>query len=236
MRWWEGPAVGFDIESTHADPTVARPVSFAFALVAPAQPIKVDRQLVNPDMPIPQEAIDIHGITDDDVADAQPLIDAIEYMVAKIRRLSGDGLPIATMNGSYDMTVIDLQAERLGVEGMKGWPGALLDLFVLDKHVDKWRRGSRKLDAMCSHYGVVPEDLHDATSDAVGAVLCVQALARQYREIGSKELGDLHQLQAKWRREQQEDLSDYFVKKGDPAISAAEMNWPVQGEMDSTDD
>lgn len=196
-------------------------------LVAPGQPVKVDSRIVNPGIPIPPEAMMIHGITDEDAAEGMPLIEAVRYLVAKIKRLSGEGIPIVTMNGSYDITMLHNQATQLGTENFEGWTGPMLDLMVLDKKVDKWRKGSRKLDALCKHYKVDPEKLHDASSDALGAVLCVQALAKRYPNIRMK-VEDLHRLQTKWRAEQQTSLSDYLVRSGEPALAPKEWAWPIQ--------
>lgn len=169
----------------------------------------------------------IHGITDEDAAEGMRLIEAVRYLVAKIKRLSGEGIPIVTMNGSYDLTMLHNQANQLGTENFDGWAGPMLDLMVLDKKVDKWRKGSRKLNALCKHYKVDPKKLHDASSDALGAVLCVQALAKRYRHIGAN-VADLHRLQIKWRSEQQASLSEYLVRSGEPALSPVELLWPIQ--------
>jgi len=220
---------GFDLESTSVNPFSARPCSYGLVLVEPGR-VRIDSRIVNPDMPIPPEATEIHGITDKEAGEGMPLDEAIEYLVAKIKRLTREGIPIVTMNGSYDATIIESQAKRLGLPTLMDdfWDGPMLDLFVLDRHVDKWRKGKRKLADLCEHYGVKPEELHDAASDALGSVLCVQALAAKYPNIARYEPADLHRLQVKWRCEQQESLSEYLVSSGEPAISPGEMSWPIQ--------
>lgn len=67
------PLVIFDTETTGVDPKVDRIVQIAYTKLFPESTGKSpesDNQLFNPDMPIPQEAIDVHGITNTDVADA----------------------------------------------------------------------------------------------------------------------------------------------------------------------
>jgi len=228
-RWYDRPLVGLDLETTGPDPQTAIPVSYAVILDRGTGSISVDSQLVDPGVPIPQEATAVHGITDAMVAGATHVAITAGYLLGMVARLSEQGYPIVAMNGSFDLTIIERLAVEHGYQGLRtiDWQGPLLDLYVLDKQVDRYRKGSRNLGALCEHYGVSLADRgHDARSDAVAAVLCVRAIARKYRQIGMRTPAELHRLQAAWRREQVKSLSDYFVDKGESAIPAHEWSWP----------
>src|SRR5690606_34711454 len=65
VPWWEGVLPVFDVETTGSDPREARIVSAALLLCLPdgrVQPGGVD-VIVNPGVPIPDEATAVHGIT-----------------------------------------------------------------------------------------------------------------------------------------------------------------------------
>lgn len=62
--------LGFDLETTHTNPKVARIVSLGLEIMKPGEPTREYRTLVNPGIPIPKESSDIHGILDEHVQDA----------------------------------------------------------------------------------------------------------------------------------------------------------------------
>ena len=45
----------------------------------------------------------------------------------------------------------------------------VIDPFVIDKHIDPYRKGKRTLTAVCEHHGVKQTDAHDATGDDLAA-------------------------------------------------------------------
>ena len=45
----------------------------------------------------------------------------------------------------------------------------VLDPRVLDKHIDPYRRGGRKLTDLCAHYKVALDGAHSADADAIAA-------------------------------------------------------------------
>ena len=222
--WYAGPLVGFDTETTGINPLTARPVSFAFVLHTPQDVFRIDHQLVNPRIPIPPATTAIHGITDDQVADAMPVEEAVTYCVDKILRLSGEGIPIVGMNLAYDLTILN----TLSMGRLEGWAGPCLDVMVLDKAVDKWRKGGRKLSDLVRAYDITtPGEAHDATYDATASVLIVRAMAERFKRVRFQTPASLHTQQITWRAEQQADLSAYFVDRGKPPIDTREMGWPT---------
>ena len=64
------PLAFFDIESTGINPATDRIVELAIIRISPDGEKQRFRRLVNPGIPIPKEASDIHGITDDMIKDA----------------------------------------------------------------------------------------------------------------------------------------------------------------------
>ena len=64
------PIAFFDLETTGVSLSTDRIVEIAIIKLLPDGTRQVKRKLINPQMPIPQSAIDIHGITDEMVKDA----------------------------------------------------------------------------------------------------------------------------------------------------------------------
>ena len=64
-------AIAFiDLETTGVSLSTDRIVEIAIIKILPDGSRQVKRKLINPEMPIPKETSDIHGITDDMVKDA----------------------------------------------------------------------------------------------------------------------------------------------------------------------
>lgn len=64
------PIIFFDLETTGVRANNDRIVEFSAVKIYPAGKEEFKTLRLNPEMPIPQEAINIHGITDEDVKDA----------------------------------------------------------------------------------------------------------------------------------------------------------------------
>ena len=228
MGWLDGPFVGFDTETTGVDPTKVRPVSYAFVLQAPEQPVRVDTSLCNPLMPIPPASTKIHGITDEMVKEAPTLPVAVNYCIEKLKRLSGEGLPIVGMNLAYDLTMLNTLAKELGLPDLEDWEGPCLDIFVLDKAIWQFRKGKRRLTNLVEEHGVtLPGEAHGAVWDATASCLVLRAMAAKSKRISFQTPSTLHTQQIHWRMEQQQSLSKYLVDTGKRAIDEREMGWPI---------
>ncbi len=227
--WSDGDLVGFDLETTGPDPLADVPVQYALVWRRHGQ-MRVDQGLVNPGRPIPPGAIAVHGITDEQAATGQPLGTSVRAIASALLEASVAGIPLVGMNVVFDLTMVDATLRRLGDDGLveQGWSGPVLDLRVLDRQVDRYRKGGRRLVDLCAHYGVTGRgDLHDATSDVYAAVRCVLAIAAAKEDVAACRPAELHDLQVGWYREQQQSLSDYFVRQGRPAIPEWQCTWPI---------
>jgi DNA polymerase-3 subunit epsilon len=77
----------------------------------------------------------------------------------------------------------------------------VLDGLVLDRRVDRYRRGRRTLGDLCRHYEVDVDCLHDAASDAEAAIGVVRAICRRYARLGVTRPHELHRRQVVWHRQ-----------------------------------
>jgi DNA polymerase-3 subunit epsilon len=176
----------------------------------------------------------VHGITTERArAEGMPLTDAMEMISAAVVSASTRGVPLVGMKLDYDLTILDTQSRRLCGRGLpeRGWGGPVLDAVVLDRHHDRFRKGSRTLGALCAQYGVSIENAHDAVADAVASAEVLFALAARFQELGEAEPYDLHEAQIGWHREWAEGYDDWRVGRGMTPMDRRDFIWPVAPEF-----
>lgn len=239
MKWWDGPIGGFDLETTGVDVWEDRVVQYCVAITMPGHKPVIYSEYVNPGVPIPQGAIDKHGITDQYVQRyGNPPREALTRCVEELARLVMARRAIGGVNLPYDFTLLNNECARHGlptVEERAGMPLApVIDTYVLDKHADPYRRGSRKLDdsgngpGLATHYGVTLVGAHDAVADTIASVEVGRAIGRKYSGEFDFGLYRLHAMQVGWRFEQCASLEHYFRYTKAPPDPAAMVDrcWP----------
>jgi DNA polymerase-3 subunit epsilon len=236
VTWADGPLLGFDLETTGVDPLTALPVSFGLISFDHGELVKSRQGLIDPGVPIPPEATAIHHITDAMVSDekhAGNLERSVVGIAGELLAASFAGTPVVGMNLRYDLSLIDARLLALTGEGLRamGWNGYVIDISVIDRKLDKFRKGSRTLLALCTQYGVDPGESHEAKDDATASVRIALALEAKYpAEVGGVELEMLHVQQVAWRREWARDFSEYRVKDGKEPLAEDEGDWPLIGD------
>jgi DNA polymerase-3 subunit epsilon len=228
MTNWGRLAV-FDLETTGVDVETARIVSACIAVLEPDGSV-VDRWdwLADPGVEIPEGASAVHGITTERArALGRPAADVVGEIAQSLRVLSGLGMPLVIYNAPYDLTLLDRECRRHGRAPLAP-PSPVIDPLVLDKAVDRYRKGKRTLEVTAELYGVTLDDAHDAGSDAIAAGRVAQSLARAYPEELDVSPADLHGRQEVWFAEQAASFADYIHNvKGDPSYVSDE-SWPVR--------
>ncbi|MEW2068734.1 3'-5' exonuclease [Streptomyces sp. NPDC007346] len=232
MSWHQGTLVGFDLETTGTDVETDRIVTAALVRLEPDGRVSEQRTwLLDPGVAIPEQASAIHGIGTDHArthgARAESAVEEITQAVAEVLR---SGVPLVVMNARYDLSLLDRECHRYGVESVDerigGVPSPVIDPLVIDKHVDKYRKGKRALQALCEHYGVTLDDAHDASADAVAAVRVVRRMGERHRPVSTLPPGELHALQVRAAAEQSASLQAYLRRTANPA-AVVEQAWPV---------
>jgi len=232
MSWMDGELVGFDLETTSADPTIARPVSYSLVRYAGRRAVNADNGLVDPGVPIPEDASAVHGITADVLAAAGPigLDDGITMLRDALCDASRAGIPLVGMNLKYDLTVIDANARRIDGIGLRDddWNGPVLDILVIDRALDRYRNGRRTLSSLAETYGVGLDHAHDAAADVGAAVQVLFAIGDRYPdELAARELDEIYELQKGWHRDWARNYSSWLTGQGRPALPATEEVWPL---------
>ncbi|OIJ88937.1 exonuclease domain-containing protein [Streptomyces colonosanans] len=232
MSWITGPLVAFDLETTGTDVETDRIVTAAVVRLEPDGAISAERTwLLNPGVAIPGQASAIHGISTDHArAHGTPASSAIEEIAEAVAEVLRSGTPLVVMNARYDLSLLDRECRRYGLESISERlgvvPSPVIDPLVIDKHVDKYRKGTRALHALCAHYGVSLEDAHDARADAVAAARVVRRMAEKHQPVGAMSLTDLHDLQIRAAAAQSASLQAYLRRTSNPT-AVVEAAWPV---------
>ena len=217
--------VAFDLETTGVDTFKDRPVSFGFVERGDESGFLEMGGLVNPGVAIPAGATQVHGITNEMVDNAPSLDEAIELIVDTLNEIWQSGGAVVGMNVSYDLTMVDSVCVALGRSPLN--VGPVFDVLIIDRHLDRWRRGSRKLGDLCDEYEVILDDAHAALDDARATLLVLEAQVRRYLELQSMELATLNVTLAAWYHEWLSSFSTYLEKKGELPIGPGRFAWPI---------
>lgn len=245
MAWHDGPLVAFDIETTGVDVEEARIVTAAIAVCGASVETQTATFMADPGVEIPEEASSVHGVTTALArAEGLPAADVVCGVLEILRSHTASGAPIVAFNARFDLTILDREARRYGLEPLVC--RRVVDPLVIDKHLHRYRKGSRKLDAQAQHYGAELELAHDAAADAIAAARvawCVAKKGEVVRRVRGKteaiekaalvrewervrhDIDLLHAAQVRWAAEQAASLEDYFMKQG--KSERVERAWPV---------
>lgn len=225
--WHRRRRVGFDLETTSRFPAEARIVSAALVALDDdddyASPV-VREWLVDPGIPIPEETVAIHGISTEYAREhGQDPAVAIEQLVIALTEEFDAGSAVVVMNAPYDLGVLQAEAARYGLQFPE--PRPVIDPLVVDKQVDKYRRGKRRLGDLCGVYGVLLNEAHSAAPDALATVQVADCLAEKFPEL-QMPAGQLHDLQVGWRAEQAADFQAYLQRRG-KTDAFIDGSWPL---------
>ncbi len=199
MTWNEGPLLGFDLETTGVNPRSDLPVQVALIRWEPGGTGYRNVFIVDPGCEVPPGAEAIHGISTNKARhEGCPLGEAAAIVHAALRKAQAEHVPVVAMNASFDITIAAMLFRSFGLEPIE-WR-ALVDPLVIDRKVDCFRAGKRRLDALCDTYGVALGSPHDAGSDATATLALARTIARRYPEIAGYEISVLTTVQADWHR------------------------------------
>jgi DNA polymerase III subunit epsilon len=227
--WHTGVLGSYDCETTGRDPLTARLISAAFV----TSDGRRHDFLVDPGVSIPPETTAVHGITDEYVREhgGSP-VEALEQIAELLAAHLSARLPLVVFNAPYDLTLLELELERHNLRSLVSRVGRIepiIDPLVIDKAVDRFRKGKRNLESQCAHYGVQIEGAHDAAVDAIAAMEVAKALAARYPEVGQADPIELHRQQEQWKEASEREFAAYRQRRGEAYVP--EPGWPVRERL-----
>jgi len=222
--WVGGELLCFDLETTGLDRFSDVPVSFALLRLRAGAMVERTVALVDPGRPIPEEATAVHGITAEQARrDGLALHAAIELVAGTLVEASRRGVPVVGVKLDYDLTMVDVLCRHLDGRGLpeRGWTGPVLDALVLDRHVDRYRKGRRTL--------VTITQAHSADGDAAAAAGVLLSMAARYEELSGASLNELHLGQVEYHREWVASFDEWRQGRGLEPLDPRERSWPLAG-------
>lgn len=227
MSWAERIVV-FDTETTGIDPANDRIVTaFVGILDANGDVERGTDWLADPGVEIPERATEVHGIsTEMAQQEGEPAAEVTAKIANSLAWVARHNLPLVVFNAPYDLTLLAAECRRHGVE-MPMLGEQVVDPLIIDRQVDRFRKGKRTLSDCASVYGVELLDAHDAGADAIASGHLAQAMVQRYPDQLDVPLAQLHQQQASWADAQASDFEDYMRRQRDPNFTA-DRGWPLR--------
>lgn len=170
------PICFIDLETTGINVSTDRIVEIAIVKIGLDSSKQVKRRLVNPEMPIPKESSDVHGITDDMVKDAP----TFKAMANEIKQFI-EGADIGGFNSNrFDVPMLNEEFLRAGIN-VDMDQRKLLDVQKVFHKMEQ-----RTLSAAYQFYcHKTLEDAHTAEADALATWEVLEAQIQKYPQIGN---------------------------------------------------
>lgn len=173
-----------DLETTGKEVTSARIVQIAAVKCSPdlTDREEVKNYLINPGIPIPPGATEIHGITDEMVKDAPPFV----KIAIRLQNYL-EGCDIGGFNSNrYDVPLLSEEFARVGLS----WPPE--DTKLVDGYQIYATKERRDLTAALKFYcGREHTGAHDAEADILATVDVVAAQILKYEDLLSMSIPEL---------------------------------------------
>lgn len=178
------PIIFFDLEATGTNPQVDRIVEICVAKLQPGGECEVKSRRINPEMPIPAEATEIHGITNDDIKDEPTFaqVSASLYLYFEDSDLGGYNI------NRFDIPLLANEFKRAGlnfdVENRK----------IIDAQTIFHKMEPRTLSAAYKFFcGEELIDAHTAEADVLATIAVLDGELDKYKEL-PKDIKSLHEF------------------------------------------
>ncbi len=170
----KNPLVFFDLETTGIDIVKDRIVEISYLKIHPDGREESKTRRINPEMPIPQQATDVHGITDEDVKDCPTFKSIAKSLAAQI-----EGCDLAGYNSNrFDIPLLAEEFLRSDVE---------LDLMkrkFVDVQTIFHKKEQRTLSAAYKFYCEKElEDAHSAEADTKATYEILKSQLDKYPDL-----------------------------------------------------
>ncbi|WP_296665589.1 exonuclease domain-containing protein [Demequina sp.] len=233
MSWLDETMVGFDTETTGVSTANDRIVTAA-VITRTGAAVTARTWLIDPGIEIPDAASAVHGISTEQAraSGVQPP-EALEQIAAILAQALNAGFPVVAYNAQFDLTILEAELARHGLSSLAsrldaGTARPIVDPYVIDRHLDRYRKGPRKLIDLCRIYAVTVEadHLHAADADVLATLDLVQALASSYPALREVSLDSLHDQQISAYRDWAVNFAAYLKSRG-VTEDLPDPRWPV---------
>jgi DNA polymerase-3 subunit epsilon len=231
MGWIDDAMVGFDTETTGVDVEHDRIVTAALVRRVGSS-MQVMRWLIDPGVPIPEGATAVHGITTEHARrhGCAPH-EALDEIAAELTYAVQRAEPVVAFNASFDLSLLDAELRRHRLPTLPERLGhpltEVLDPLVLDRYLDRYRPGKRRLADVAAHYGVTASGWHAADADVMATLDVLAALVRAFPVMAEMAPAELHERQVVAHRIWAEGFNAWRTTQGHTG-PGAETSWPCR--------
>ena len=223
------PVAGYDCETTGTDVSRDRIVSAALVLRAADGTTTTNTWLIDPGIPVPAAAVAIHGLSTEHLrAHGAKPAEALDQVATSLARCLAVGVPLLIYNAPFDLRILEAELKRHGLPTLSDRLGSpvkpVVDPLVIDRAVDRYRKGGRKLADLIDTYRVLASgQLHDATGDVINTIAVLDAIMRSYPGVPS-DIMELHDWQVRQYHDWAVNFNHWLQGKGkEPSVDPA---WP----------
>ena len=221
----------WDVETTGIDALNDRIIQLVVATAdADGNILGCWEWFINPDVPVPDEAAEVHGFTNAFLSEKGRFATGVFDEAIDVFREHHRLVQVA-YNMNFDLTFLDAEFKRWGITGTFGSGmvsrARLYDPYVTDRANDKYRKGKRKLLNLADYYGISynEDELHNALADVTLTAKVAVAVRNKYGL-------PTNQQQADWHRSWAENFRDYLRRNGktEEEVAGVSGDWPLRKE------
>lgn len=167
--------VALDFETTGVNTNTDRIVQYCFIKLTPDRDghslvHEVRKGLVNPGMPIPKEATEVHHITDEMVKDARTFSKMAPHILPWL-----SGSTLVHFNGrNFDIPLLATEFERVGMPDHGLYDMPMIDVMILYRQYRSHSLSAAFKDVCGKDIG---EDAHDAQVDVEATIDVMRGLS-----------------------------------------------------------
>lgn len=176
--------VVFDIETTGLSPIKDKITEIGAVRIKHGKIAGKFSELINPEIPIPENITKLTGITDEMVRDKE----TIKEILPKFLEFVGD-CPLVAHNAGFDCGFIRAKAGELGLNVSNTVIDTLQLSRVLLPELKK-----HKLNLVCEHLGISLENHHRAADDAEATALMMMKFIDMIKDKGIEDVAEINSL------------------------------------------
>ena len=150
-----------DLETTGLSPLIDKIIEIAAIKITPQNGVEIFSELINPEIPIPEYTIDIHGISDQMVESAATIRETLPNFLEFI-----EDLPLIAHNAKFDLGFLIFQMHQLELPLKRN--KIYCSVHQSRKSIEDCE--NYKLGTLAKFLDVALESHHRATDDALASM------------------------------------------------------------------
>jgi DNA polymerase-3 subunit epsilon len=209
------PLAVLDLETTGTDPSQDRIIEISILKLTKAADPDHRTKRVNPGVPIPPEATAIHGIRDEDIAEAPPFASIARTIIRFVEGCDLCGYNLLR----FDLRMLLTECQRAGV------PFPVSGRRLLDPCRIFHLREPRDLASALRFYCAREHDgAHGAAADVLATIAVLESQLERYADL-PRTVAELHDH---LRDPRAVDLGEMFIRRPDGEIEFAKGKYKSQ--------